>query len=102
MRTYLVSALAAFAIAGVSAPAAAETVTIAVDYSDLDLTDAEDLATLDTRVRVAANQACTRRFAKFAASSVDSFCRSDLIVAAREEIRRKTAEAAPAVVALAD
>ena len=102
MRKYLVSALAAFAVAGVSAPAMAETVTISVDYADLDLTDAEDLAELDARVRVAAHQACTRPFAKFTAYAVDSFCRADLIDAAREEIRRKTAEMAPAVVALAD
>ena len=102
MRTYLVSALAAFAIAGVSAPAAAETVTISVDYSDLDLTDAEDLATLDTRVRVAAEEACTMPVARLAADPVDSFCRADLIKAAQAEIRRKSEAAMPVEVAYAD
>ena len=101
MRKYLVSALAAFAVAGAAAPAMAKEVKISVSHADLDLSDPADVELLNTRIRVAARRACETPFANYSIAAIDARCKSDLIEAAKEEIQRKVEGATPAMMASA-
>jgi UrcA family protein len=58
MRKIIVLALAALSLAGVSTPAAAETMSVAVQYSDLDLSSPAGLAALERRIEAAAKRIC--------------------------------------------
>ena len=58
MRTSIVLALATFSVAMLPAPAAAETVSVAVPYGDLDLSTAAGMATLNGRIATAAKRIC--------------------------------------------
>lgn len=58
MRKTYISAIAALAMIGAAAPVAAETVTIEVNFDDLDLTAEADVDELERRIDVAAREAC--------------------------------------------
>jgi len=58
MRKIIVPALAAFSLGVVATPAAAETVTVAVPFADLDLSSVAGRATLEGRIAAAAEKIC--------------------------------------------
>ena len=66
MRKSIVTVLAALAFTGVTAPAAAnvaapaETVSVAVEYGDLDIATPDGAAVLDQRVDAAASKVCEK------------------------------------------
>ncbi len=60
MRKLSILVLAAATLAGVSAPAAADEVTIRVSYADLNIADDADVAVLKQRIHEAADKACSR------------------------------------------
>lgn len=95
----LFAGLAAVAALTTPAHAAKAEVRIAVDYEDLDLRKAEDLAQLLRRVDAAAESACTHPEALTVAPvSYDRRCKASLVAAARQAITRKRT----AMLALAD
>lgn len=58
MHRIIVPALAAFSIALVAVPAAAEKMSIEVQYSDLNLDNPAGMATLEGRIQAAARKIC--------------------------------------------
>jgi len=60
MNTVIKAGLAAFSLAGAATPAAAEQVSVAVYYGDLNLTDDRGMKTLENRVDGAIRQVCGR------------------------------------------
>ncbi|MEO7551140.1 MAG: UrcA family protein [Croceibacterium sp.] len=58
MRNITLSALAAFSLASLTTPAAAEPVSIVVPYGDLNLANAAGMATLNGRIEAAAGRIC--------------------------------------------
>lgn len=62
MRNYVLTALAAIALAGTANARSPELVTQTVSFADLDLTKAEGIATLEARISAAAKKVCKRAF----------------------------------------
>jgi UrcA family protein len=62
MRNYVLTALAAIALAGTANARSPELVTETVSFADLDLTNAEGIATLESRISAAAKKVCKRAF----------------------------------------
>lgn len=60
MRHVVYRAFFAACLAGLASPAFADTVTVTVNYADLDLTDPQDVDVLHDRLRSALRQACDR------------------------------------------
>jgi UrcA family protein len=60
MRKINISVVAALSLAVVATPAVAETMSITVPYSDLDLSSPAGMATLQARVDAAAKRICGR------------------------------------------
>lgn len=98
----LVAATAAVAASLVTlavgtAPALAETVSIPVRYTDLDLSTASGTATLNRRIAIAADRICGPK------SMMNHFeiisCRHVVIVAAQKEVSAVRAKRAAVVVA---
>lgn len=97
MRKIFTAAFAAFAIASGATPAAAsETVTLALDISHVDLTNAAEVTLLDDAIVEAAREACGRPFgSRLDAYAAAQECQAELIEAARArlaEIRQVATE----------
>lgn len=60
MKTIALSVLAAVLLSGAAQAAEVETVSVAVSYSDLDLTTEAGQATLDTRIGAAVKKVCAK------------------------------------------
>jgi UrcA family protein len=60
MRKFVVSAAAVLSLAAAAAPAMAEDFTVYVKYSDLNLTSAEGVETLESRIAVAIKSVCAK------------------------------------------
>lgn len=60
MRRAVYRALCAACLAGLASPALADTVTVTVNYADLDLTKPQDVEVLHDRLATALRQACGR------------------------------------------
>lgn len=89
MRKFVVTALAAIALAGAVAPAMAETVSVAVSYSDLDLTSAAGKKALETRVAVAIKTVCAKPEARTIKSmKAWESCKTDAADSASEQMAR--------------
>lgn len=90
MRTFLVPALAALAIAGATAPANAGEVTINVDHTDLDLSRDADARVLEKRIEAAAAKACSYApNMSLAASRYAAECKAALIKGGMEQLEAK-------------
>lgn len=78
-----------------AAPAAAEPVTIRVAYGDLDLTTAQGISQLETRLERAGRRACQNGNAMRSLGHLTSYraCVADLRGAWREQVRIAAAEA---------
>ena len=60
MRRFVYPVLFAICLAGLASPALADTVTVTVNYADLDLTKPQDVEALHDRLASALRQACDR------------------------------------------
>ncbi|WP_086606316.1 UrcA family protein [Erythrobacter donghaensis] len=80
------------ALAALAAPAVAEeTVTVRVDYADVDVTTAEGRAALEARIDAKLRKACTIESAArytYGRPAVDSKCVADARAAALAEVER--------------
>lgn len=75
-------------------PAAAETVT--VRYSDLNLTRAEGMATLDSRLADAARRVCSTGSRDLSVQRQEAACRAETLAAAQGTARQLAATQAAA------
>lgn len=83
MRKSIVTFLAAGAFAGVVPASAGQTVTVRVPHGDLDLSQADQVEILKTRINAAANDACRVTSNLYAGwSHVDQTCVRDTTKAA--------------------
>lgn len=82
------------ALAAVTAPVAAETVTLRVAYGDVDVTSTEGRAALEARIDAKLRQACKLEGAgryTYGRTLVDEKCVAEARVAARAEVERVAA-----------
>lgn len=91
MRQIIVPVLAALSLAVLSTPAAAETVSIAVPYGDLDLSTSKGMATLDGRIEAATARICGRPDARRVRDGADhERCLRETQASVRLELARLT------------
>ena len=89
MRKSLLAAVAAFATITIT-PAHAETVTVKVSHGDLDLSRADHVDVLKTRIDDAATKACRARSTRYSGwKTVDQSCVREATAAALAAARSR-------------
>ena len=89
--TLALIALAALAVPAVAAPSADETVTVRIDYGDVDVSSTEGRAALEARIDAKLRKACTIEGAArytYGRASVDSKCMAEARTVALAEVER--------------
>ena len=91
MRKFVLIAVTAISLAGLSTPASAETRSIVVSYADLNLDSPTGVAALESRMQVAAKKICGRTDRRLIYDGVDQRrCMRSAQESIRVEIARLT------------
>jgi UrcA family protein len=90
MRKFVVSAVTVLGLAAATAPATAEDVTVSVKYSDLNLTSAEGVQTLEARIAAAVKTVCERPETSRELKSMQAWdsCKSAATAKARAQLEK--------------
>lgn len=94
MRKSIVTVLAALAVSAAATPAAAEEferASVVVSFADLDLTKPAGVATLQSRIRTAVNQVCSKVEPRILRGQIAwEQCKADSLADAMEQLAALT------------
>lgn len=96
MHKIVVPALAAVALAALSTPASAETLSIEIEHTDLNLASKAGLAALERRIERAVDRICSTDSRPLYRWRAQERCRTQVLAAVNEQVVRLVRNA-PAV-----